>query len=228
MSDLLTRAALCAALMLAASALAVAVKPRQHLAGEWPRGQLHDMVPRQFAGWREVTASVMVPMSPDLRQAVDQAYDDTLALAFRHDSGAYVMLALSYGRNQQGGRTMHSPELCYEAQGFRVQRQHALPALEFGGTPIPLTRLATTLGARTEPVSYWVLVGQRYSAFGLPLRLATLGYGLRGYIADGMLVRVSSIDTNDAAAFRRHDQFIADLLHALPPAALPRLLAQSA
>ena len=55
-------------------------------------------------------------------------------------------------------------------------------------------------------------------------KLVQIEYGLRGVIPDGMLVRVSSIDTDAANAFVRQAEFIADLAVAMPAAARPRIL----
>ena len=60
---------------------------------------------------------------------------------------------------------------------------------------------------------------------GLDKRLAEIRHGLRGEIVDGMLVRVSSINIDTAAAFALQDQFIRDLLASLTPAARHRLAA---
>jgi hypothetical protein len=47
-------------------------------------------------------------------------------------------------------------------------------------------------------------------------RLITqLQHGLRGYIPDGMLVRISNISGDPAGSFVQHDRFVRDLITAL-------------
>jgi hypothetical protein len=41
-------------------------------------------------------------------------------------------------------------------------------------------------------------------------------YGLRGIIPDGALIRVSTVGLSQTASFQLQDQFIRDLLTALP------------
>jgi hypothetical protein len=49
-------------------------------------------------------------------------------------------------------------------------------------------------------------------------------YGLSGQIPDGMLVRVSTIDANDAGAYRVQDRFVNQMLDALKPHDRVRLM----
>jgi hypothetical protein len=47
-------------------------------------------------------------------------------------------------------------------------------------------------------------------------RLVELNYGLTGRIPDGLLFRISSIDGDQARANRIHDQFVNQLMQAIP------------
>jgi len=57
----------------------------------------------------------------------------------------------------------------------------------------------------------------------LQKRLVDLKFGLTGRIPDGLIFRVSSIDSNDARAFALQDQFVNQLLEAVSPEARARL-----
>jgi EpsI family protein len=96
--------------------------------------------------------------------------------------------------------------------------------LRFGERAIAATRVVAESGMRHEPITYWLLVGERITHFGYAQRAVSIGYGLRGVIPDGVLVRVSSIDRDQAAAFALQERFIGDLLAVVDPAHLPRLL----
>jgi EpsI family protein len=165
-----------------------------------------------------------VPPSPDLQQVIDETYDETLALTYRNRQGQRVMLSLAYGRNQHKGMNTHRPEICYPAQGFKVLQSSVPGTVTYGGRKIDVTRLVAGAGARNEPITYWLLVGERITRFGYAQREVAMSYGLRGTIPDGVLVRVSSVDADNAAAFGLQDRFIQDLLAAVAPARLPRLL----
>jgi hypothetical protein len=51
--------------------------------------------------------------------------------------------------------------------------------------------------------------------------------GLKGYIADGLLFRVSEISDDDNSSQQLHDQFINDLLKTLSPAQQAMLIGQN-
>ena len=72
-------------------------------------------------------------------------------------------------------------------------------------------QLVSRLGARIEPITYWVTVGERISLSGTEQKLAQLSYTTRGVVPDGMLVRVSSIDVNAVSAYRLHQAFVAEM-----------------
>jgi EpsI family protein len=88
---------------------------------------------------------------------------------------------------------------------------------------IPIRRLTTQFGPRHEPVTYWVVIGDRVIIGSLQGKLAQMRYGLRGQIPDGMLVRASTIDPDDERAFAQQAQFLTDLLAAVPPETRKRL-----
>jgi EpsI family protein len=80
------------------------------------------------------------------------------------------------------------------------------------------------MGARNEPITYWVLVGDQITRFGSAQRRVAIGYGVQGVIPDGVLVRVSSIDSDNRQAFVLQEKFIGDMLSGIPPNLQPRLL----
>jgi hypothetical protein len=60
-------------------------------------------------------------------------------------------------------------------------------------------------------------VGNDISNGAIDHHLSRLKYGLRGMIPDGALIRISTIGLPREAAFKLQDQFIRDLLAAIPP-----------
>ena len=116
----------------------------------------------------------------------------------------------------------HKPEVCYPAQGFALlSNAEAVVVTEFGA--IPGRRLSTSLGERKEPVTYWFAMGNRTVMNNFQKRWIQLGMALTGQIPDGLLFRVSSIDSDSAQGFRVQEQFVNDLLRAVPAVDRARL-----
>jgi hypothetical protein len=61
-------------------------------------------------------------------------------------------------------------------------------------------------------------VGNYPTLPGLERRWLKFRYAVQGLIPNGMLVRVSSIDSDDVSAFELQAKFIADLQNAVPEA----------
>ncbi|HRE19094.1 MAG TPA: EpsI family protein, partial [Rhodocyclaceae bacterium] len=89
--------------------------------------------------------------------------------------------------------------------------------LRSNGLLIPAMRLETHLTTRSEPVTYWIRVGSKLVRGNIELGLARVSYGVQGEIADGLLFRVSSIDSDASNAYRQQEKFIEDLIAAMPP-----------
>jgi EpsI family protein len=125
------------------------------------------------------------------------------------------MLSAAYGDDQRGGLQAHRPEVCYPAQGFTVNSlQDVVMPTSFGN--IDVRRLTTTKGPRDEPVTYWLTVGDHVIRNKLDKRLMEFRLALTGQIPDGLLFRISSIDKEPERAFTMQQQFVADLMGAVP------------
>ena len=220
----LLRAGVLAAVMAAAAGLAVLLTPSKFLADQHQRERLSAIVPSAFAGWQLDRSIVPIAPSPDLQRVLDATYDETLALAFRDAQGQRVMLSMAYGRNQHKGMNTHRPEICYPAQGFKLLDRGGPGPLRAAQRDFTVTRLVAGMGPRIEPITYWLLVGNQLTPFGYAQRSVTIQYGLQGLIPDGVLVRVSTIDTDPARAFAVQTRFIQDLLAAIPPDRRARLI----
>jgi EpsI family protein len=220
----LLRALVLAASMVSLSVLAAVMTPRTFLADQQRHAALATVVPSAFGVWAVDRSVVPVPPSPDLQRVIDETYDETLSATYRDDKGNRVMLSVAYGRNQHKGMNTHRPEVCYPAQGFRIESAAQSGVLRAAGREIPVTRLVARADARVEPITYWLLVGDRITQFGYPMRAVAIGYGLSGIVPDGVLFRVSSIDRNAPQAYEQHARFVEQLLRALPTTQQARLL----
>ncbi|GAB2873025.1 hypothetical protein GCM10027277_47870 [Pseudoduganella ginsengisoli] len=211
-----------AALMLSASALSGHLTPTVKLADQGPRVDLAAMVPEQFGDWRVDPDMIPLQVDPATQAKLDKIYNQTLSRTYINRDGERVMLSLAYGGEQSDRLQVHKPEVCYGAQGFEVDNR-GYAELAAGGGVLPVKRLYAVSGARHEPITYWITVGDRAIRPGLQQKLQQLRYGLGGTVPDGMLVRVSSIGTDEPTEFALQQRFITDLLQAAGAPARLRL-----
>ncbi len=80
---------------------------------------------------------------------------------------------------------------------------------------LPVRRLIALQGNRNEPITYWIVVGDKAALPGLKQKFAQLRYGLTGKVPDGFLVRISSIDRDRQAAYQLQEEFIKSMLDAM-------------
>jgi EpsI family protein len=206
--------------MLAAAGLAYAMKPTR-LVADADTFQLEAAIPRQFGAWTEQKQQVQI-IDPRQQETIDRIYSQVLTRSYVDDKGERVMLSIAYGSNQGDDLQVHRPDVCYPAQGAQLlSTANASLPTQWG--EIPARRLTTQFGPRHEPVTYWVMVGERAVIGSLQGKLAQLRYGFRGRIPDGMLVRASTIDPDDERAFAQQARFLQDLLAAVPPETRKRL-----
>jgi EpsI family protein len=203
-----------ALLMFAGAALAHAMKPTQKIADARDRPDLNAMIPQQIADWKIDTSIVPIEPSPDAQAYLDKIYNQTLSRTYVHPGGASIMLSIAYGADQSNNLRVHAPEVCYVAQGFEVLGT-VVGALATQYGPLPVQRLFAVRGSRNEPITYWVVVGDKATPAGIKQKLAQLSYGLTGKVPDAFLVRVSSLSSDPPDAYRWHEDFIKAMLGAM-------------
>ncbi len=202
--------------MLFAAALSAVATPRTRIADQGPKVDLEVIVPREFAGWHVDTQIKPVIASPDAQAILNKIYNQTLSRTYVNPNGDRVMLSMAYGGDQSDAMQVHKPEVCYPAQGFSVLKiLKAQLTTPFGA--LPVTRLVAQQGPRNEPITYWITVGDHVALSGLDRKLQVMKYGLTGRVPDGMLVRVSSIDRDEANAYRIQEEFLNAMLASLDP-----------
>ena len=212
----------------AASAVgAIAMVPREGVAEMTASMPLETLFPALFAAWKIDPDIIPLEVSADLRKVVAESYDQTLARTYVNTQGYRVMLSVAYGGRRNQGMDIHRPEICYPAQGLALRRDTREAVFEFDKAQLPLKRLVAGTGSRNEPITYWLVIGRSVASFGYGHRIALLKYGLTGHVPDGMLIRVSSIDADEAGAFAAQDVFLRDLLAAMAPDFRRRILGQA-
>ena len=209
--------------MASASALTVALTPSPGTMAVQAGFRLEAMIPARFGSWKVDPTIVPLTPSPEQQGALARIYDQTLSRTYVDPAGRRVMLSIAYGGEQSRALQLHLPEVCYVAQGFQVAGEGSGELATRFGT-LPVQRLVASQGERNEPITYWITIGDRATRSGIEQKLRRLAYGLSGQIPDGMLVRISSITTDEAGAWRLHDRFAADLLDSLDAAGRKRLI----
>jgi EpsI family protein len=211
------------ALMVAAAGLSYVMKPTEMLAQTRGGQDLSALIPQKFGDWQNDPSIIPIDVAPDVQAKLDKIYSQTLARTYVNKAGSRVMLSVAYGGDQSDSLQLHKPEACYPAQGFSISRSYNDRLVTDHGT-LPLRRLITHLGARHEPVSYWVVVGDHPVVGTIELKLAQMRYGLTGRVPDGMIVRVSTISPDENRAFDIQNKFVIDLLQAADNAGRKRLI----
>jgi EpsI family protein len=196
--------------------------PRARMADLRSKMSLSDVVPRQLGPWTLDPWQAVVPPSPDVQASLDAAYTEVLGRTYVNTQGDRIMLSLAYVAQSTHGAMVHRPEVCYPAQGFAVRDVHDA-RIDVGNRPLHVVRAVMARQGRSEPVTYWIVVGNRAVASRWAVRWAQLTYSLQGTLPDALLVRVSSIDRDAAHAFAMHDRFVEDLEHVVAMPQRPRL-----
>ena len=221
------RAVFVASLMGAGAVVSHLGRPTLFLADQLGKPDLEVLFPKRFGHWQIDTSWPVVLPPPDVQAALNAIYNQVLSRTYVNPSGQQIMLSVAYGGDQYDGTAAHRPEACYPAQGFSITANETrVQPLATGD--IGVRTLVAELGGRREPITYWIVVGDQVATTGVEQKLAQLRYGVRGIIADGMLVRVSSIDADARHAHSVQAAFIADMAAALPGQARARVFGKPA
>jgi EpsI family protein len=209
--------------MAGTTALTGALTPTQKVADARANFSLDAMIPKSFAGWTVDTSVVPLTPDPTQKELIEALYDQTLSRTYVNAQGQHVMLSIAYGGDQSKQLQLHLPEVCYAAQGFDMVKDRR-DELATGFGKVPVKRLVARQNARNEPITYWITIGDKAVMSGLDQKMQRFMYGLSGRIPDGMLVRVSTIEADDASAWKVQDRFVKQMLDAVDPQARTRLM----
>jgi EpsI family protein len=202
--------------MIAAAALAYFLTPHRLMARTHDSFDIDAHIPYAFGEWAALKGVQAIRPPPDGLER--EIYNQEVSRTFVNKDGRVVMFIIAYGESQSDRLQLHHPEVCYTAQGFRVTRPSTTPfAWSPDAPPIKLTRLVATREDRIEPISYWMRVGYDVSNSNWTRQALKLQYGLRGWIPDGALFRVSTVGLKPDMSFPLQDKFIRDLLNAVTP-----------
>lgn len=209
-----------ASLAAAGTAWARTPRKRMSLLG---KGQLEKLLPLQFGEWRYLPSdALVVPQSDDSLAA--KLYSQTIARYYVDAAGEGVMMLIAYGDTQSDQLQLHRPEVCYPAFGFNVVRTVPASIAIAPGLSIPARSLTAESPMRTEQISYWTRVGEYLPQDGTEQRMAKLRNAWDGVLPDGVLVRLSNVSNDPAAAFALNQRFAGAMVKAVAPALRPALI----
>ncbi len=186
---------------------------------------LETLFPERFGNWQldPAAAALIRPAFEKARRF--QMYDQVLERTYMDERGNRVMLSAAYGRQQSVGLQMHRPEVCYKAGGFAVG--DVWPGdIGLPGGKLLVRRLFASMEGRPEPITYWRLLGDEVIGDETRFKLRQLSMGATGYVPDGLLVRVSTIDPDVAGAHALQEAFVREMAAAMTPAQRTRVLGQ--
>jgi len=210
---------------LAVAGVTYARMPRQRLASI-PKGRLEALAPDHVGEWRYETASGIVLPPPD--ELARLLYDQQVTRGYVSEKQQPVMLVMAYGSSQGGMLQVHRPEICYPASGFRLT-DTKLETLPVGdGHSIPVRSFTATSDTRVEQVMYWTRIGDSLPTSWTSQRIAIMRSNLAGAVPDGLLVRLSTLGQNGAAARVTLERFAHELLATIGAPGRRQLLGASA
>ncbi len=224
MNRTLVTALVAGGLMVLSAVGAKQLTPTEHMSQTRSSETIEQMIPARFGEWVEEKAMVNAVVDPQIEEQLRAIYTQIVTRTYVNGKGDRIMLSVAYGTDQSDTSQVHYPEVCYPAQGFQVTSNEQ-GTLTLGNAAIPVKRLQTNLQKqRFEPITYWTTIGDKVVTNRMDKKIVEIKYSFDGTIPDGLLFRVSSIDTDTQKAFRVQEDFVRSMAGALKPAARLRLM----
>lgn len=203
-------------LMIVTAFVANKMIPTELLSNTLPVIILEKSVPKEFGEWSALSGEQSLVVDPTQQAVINRLYSETLTRTYVNKAGDVVMLSIAYGKNQQDGYDVHKPDICYPAQGFQVsQKKYQKLTLDEAGTTLTVSTLLAIKGERIEPLLYWTTLGTKNYVSHWQKKVIEFNYSLDNKIPDGMIVRVSSLDSNKSLALKKQSKFIHDLFKSI-------------
>jgi EpsI family protein len=203
---------------LASSALSVVLKPHRHeslLAGM----PLNKIVPSTIGDWRSKDVSDLVDAKGE-NNLIERIYRNTR-------SESEIMMLFAYGDTQSNDLQLHRPEVCYPAFGFEIVSNRPTEIPLSSRVSLPARALVAHSPSSDEVILYWSRLGDFLPTNGAEQRIDRLKTSLGGYIADGLLARLSMAGSNPTDAEDEMSGFAAQLIKSVSRNYRPALIGTS-
>jgi EpsI family protein len=209
--------------LLVAAAGAEYFRPRNRLL-LLPEGRdLEEVVPKRIGSWSPVESEAFVmPKLPG--GLAEQLYNQTVSRLYVSPTKNPVMLVIAYGAEQSDLLQLHRPEVCYAAVGFTISSSTAVTVSLNDVAKLPARELTARSDTRVEPILYWTRIGDDLPTSGREQRWVKLRQQMNGYLADGVLVRLSTIGEPSPQAFADLSEFARTMVLAIAPKDRPALI----
>jgi EpsI family protein len=185
-------------------------------------GTIAEAIPETFGTWEARTSELINPEQAG--RLARSLYSETIMRTYLDpQSGAEVMILAAYGDTQSDLLQLHRPESCYPAVGFTLRSTKSVDLPLAPQAILPARRVVAAIQDRVENIFYWTRMGERLPRTGPEQREARLGNAMKGYVADGILVRCSVLG-DSGPAFEVLDGFVPQMLRAVQPALRPALI----
>jgi EpsI family protein len=207
----------------AAAAGAEVLRPHKRVALLGSNQKLEDVIPKEFGVWKAHDAEgIVTPQSEDSLAA--RLYNQSVGRTYTGPGNSTLMLLIAYGNTQSDTLQLHRPEVCYPAFGFTLSENQPTQIAMGGGAVVPGRNLVAQSPGREERITYWTRLGEYLPTNNSEQRQMKFRTALAGIIPDGVLVRISNTEVDDASGFGLNARFASDLLKAVPPAVRPALI----
>lgn len=209
--------------LLAGAGAALAMTPRDRLTLMPPGHELEDIVPKQLGPWTYAPSGGIV-LPRDENGLAAKLYGQVLSRVYFSPDRFPVVLVIAYGEVQSDLLQLHRPEVCYTAVGYEISETNRSDLMLAPGVTMPARELVARNEERVESITYWTRIGDDLPTSGSEQRVAKLRQQLDGYIADGILVRMSSPVESSPAVREQLAEFARAIVAGLPAADRPALL----
>lgn len=209
--------------LLAAAGGAFALKPRRQL-NLLSERELETEIPNEIGNWHVTPSNAVILPEAAEGTLSAQLYDQTVSRLYTSDNEIPIMLVVAYGSTQSDQLQLHRPEVCYQAVGFQIghSRRYDLPLKD--GVEVPARTLVAYSNDRIDPILYWTRIGDFLPVSGREQRLMKLRGEMAGYVADGVLVRISTVGAPHEDTFKALSRFARLFLTSVSPEILPALV----
>ena len=173
---------------------------------------LDALAPRVIGGWRSDAADDAPPET-----LAENIYDQIVCRVYVKAGAAPVTAFIGYAAAQRGLTRMHLPHSCYPSAGYTVADLVPLPLPTGATRPIPAVAFSARRGDDLEQVLYWSRIGDVFAQSFSDQNWAVTQAALRGLIPDGVLFRLSCLDSGTHTALGLLESFARELVDGAPP-----------
>jgi EpsI family protein len=212
---------------LSAAGLSLALKPRRHvsLLGSVP---LNEIVPATIGAWQSKNVSDLLDAKGE-GSLMNKLYGQTVERIYQNTrTQSEIMMLFAYGDTQSNDLQLHRPEVCYPAFGFEIVSAKLISIPLSPGFALPAKMLVAHSPSRDETIVYWSRLGNFLPTNGGEQRLDRLKTTIGGFVADGLLARLSMATGDNFNAVIQISSFISELFSLVPRARLPALIGAQA